>query len=128
MVVGGKMVLRMDESGTIQVAGGNITVDGAEIKLRGSQIKKVMPAGPRQQQLEIQRLEELRRAPAVADFRLVDQDGKPVANEPFRVEFADGTVRTGATDASGQAKVPAPKQGTYTVSFTRIEPSAWRKE
>jgi hypothetical protein len=128
LIVGGKVALSVDSGGKIQFFGSSVTVDGSGVTLKGSKLSKVAPAAAVQQQLQIKRLEELKYAPAVAEFSLADQDGKPVASQPFRVEFEDGTVKKGITDASGKAKVPAPKQGTYKVSFTQLEPSAWRKK
>jgi hypothetical protein len=39
------------------------------------------------------------------DILLVDADGKPIANEDFRLTLPDGTVITGKLDANGLAGV-----------------------
>jgi len=121
LVVNGKVALRMDGSGTIQLAGSSVTVDGAEIKLKGSRLQKVVPAALRKQQIEVQRLEELGRSqgpPKDLRVRLLG-GGVARAGKRYTLELDDGTKREGTTDGSGCVveKIPA----TVRTATVKIE-------
>lgn len=51
------------------------------------------------------------------EVRLIDPDGKPVANERFRIELPDGTVHEGTTDAEGLGGLEMldPGEGVLTL-------------
>ena len=51
------------------------------------------------------------------EVRLIDTDGKPIANEPFRIEMPDGSVHQGTTDAEGLGGVEliAPGEGVLSL-------------
>jgi hypothetical protein len=114
--VGGKQVLVLDRSGLLQINGRNITVDGAEIGLRGGRISKVTPGGARQKEVQIQDLGGLQGAVALAELKLVDLDGQPVIHQELQIKFADGTARRGVTGADGQAKVPGTAPGQFELT------------
>jgi N-acetylmuramoyl-L-alanine amidase len=90
-------------------------------------VQKVVPAAVQQEQLRIKQLEELRSALTFVGVSLVDQEGRPVPGEPFRVEFPGGAVKRGVTGGDGTVKVPGSKEGTAKVTFTRLDPAAWGK-
>ena len=96
------------------------------MKLQGGQIKKVSGAGPAARQVKAATLNAAASSPHAAEFALVGRDGTPVANQRFRIEFSDGSVRRGATDAVGKAKVPAPGQGRYKLVLEGVAPGRAR--
>lgn len=59
------------------------------------------------------------------EIRLVDADGKPMANEPFRLELQDGTVLEGQLDENGLAGVDGiDPSSDGTLTFPRLEQQA----
>ena len=50
-------------------------------------------------------------------IELVEEDGRPVAGEPYVLEAPDGARRTGKLDSDGYAEVQGIPTGTYLVSF-----------
>jgi hypothetical protein len=127
LMVGGKVVLSLDKSGSVMLAGSTVTVGGAVVSLKGSPLGRSGPGTARQKRLQLKKLEARRWAPAFAAFTLVDQDGAPVVNQKFMVELPDGARRRGATDGDGKAKVPATKPGTYRLVLLP-EKNAAKKE
>lgn len=51
------------------------------------------------------------------DFRLVDPDGKPVANMRFKLKDTEGREHTGVTDADGCAGVDGIDPGDCQIEF-----------
>lgn len=60
-------------------------------------------------------------------FSLVDEDGKPVNNEVYRVTLPNGTVREGRSDAQGRAKIEGIAMGNCTISFPNIDANDWHQ-
>jgi hypothetical protein len=61
------------------------------------------------------------------EIELIDADDKPVADEAYRLQLPDGSIRTGKLDAKGRAYVGdivAP--GQCKVCFPEIDASEWR--
>jgi uncharacterized Zn-binding protein involved in type VI secretion len=52
---------------------------------------------------------------------LTNEQGKPVADEPYRVRLATGEIRQGKLDANGKAKEPRIPPGNVQVNFPNIE-------
>jgi type VI secretion system secreted protein VgrG len=61
------------------------------------------------------------------EIQLVDADGQPVANEPFRITLPDGSDRQGVTDAAGLARFDELDPGTCELTFHKRDRSEWRK-
>ena len=61
------------------------------------------------------------------EIQLVDADGNPVPNEPYRIEAPDGTVNEGSTDGNGVARVDGIDPGNCKISFTALDKQAWSK-
>ncbi|MFN7993069.1 MAG: type VI secretion system tip protein VgrG [Bryobacteraceae bacterium] len=60
------------------------------------------------------------------EIKLVDEDGKPVAGEPYKVTLADGTtVADGTLDDKGFARVNNIDPGTCTVTFPNRDKQDW---
>jgi N-acetylmuramoyl-L-alanine amidase len=60
------------------------------------------------------------------DLELKDKEGKAVPREKFRVELPDGSVRRGALDEDGKARVGVPTSGTCRVTLTRLDAELWK--
>lgn len=61
------------------------------------------------------------------EIQLTDRDGKPVPNEPYRVETPDGGATEGCTDRNGVARLDGIDPGTCKISFTALDQQAWSK-
>jgi hypothetical protein len=60
------------------------------------------------------------------EIELVDEDGKPVADEEYRVLAPDGGEHVGRLGSSGRARVGDIPAGTCKVSFPGLDADAWR--
>ncbi len=58
-------------------------------------------------------------------FRMVDEAGKPVVGEKFRLKLPDGTLREGLTNMNGEVRVDGIDPGTCQLSFPDIDPDQW---
>jgi uncharacterized protein (DUF2345 family) len=56
-------------------------------------------------------------------LKLEDEDGRPVAGEPYEVTLPDGSVASGTTDEKGQARVEGFEPGQCKVSFPKLDKS-----
>ena len=59
-------------------------------------------------------------------IELVDAAGRPVPNEPYKVELPDGGIRQGNLDPAGRAYIGDIKPGQCRVSFPDIDANEWR--
>jgi hypothetical protein len=55
------------------------------------------------------------------EIELVDDEGKPVANEAWFVELPDGTTKSGRTDAKGYARIDGIDPGTAKITFPDMD-------
>ena len=62
------------------------------------------------------------------EIQLLDAEGAPVPNEPYRIEAPDGTASEGSTDSNGVARVEGIDPGTCKISFTALDQQAWSKK
>ena len=61
------------------------------------------------------------------EIELFDDDDEPVADEPYRLELPDGSIRTGKLDADGRAYVgDIVVPGQCRISFPEIDKNEWR--
>lgn len=56
-------------------------------------------------------------APTALEFRSVYANGKPIAGLPYSASLADGTVKTGKTDASGVGRIDGTHAGSAKISY-----------
>ena len=61
------------------------------------------------------------------ELELLDKQGQPVTNEPYRSELQDGTVSEGSTDDRGRARVDEIDPGNCKMSFPSLDQSSWRR-
>jgi len=60
------------------------------------------------------------------EINLVDEQGKPVAGEPYKVTLPDGsTVADGTLDEKGHARVDHIDPGTCKVTFPNLDKDTW---
>lgn len=60
-------------------------------------------------------------------IELVDEAGKPVPNENYRITLPDGTSVEGTLDKKGRAKITGIDPGTCKVSFPDRDADCWKK-
>jgi hypothetical protein len=60
------------------------------------------------------------------EIELVDEEGSPVPGMAYRVECADGWVRTGWTNAHGKAREEGLRQTSCKVSFPELHARDWK--
>ena len=60
-------------------------------------------------------------------FEVVDEDGVPVADEMYRAELPDGSVREGRVNnqGKGQVQLVGVEEGSCIVSFPKIDKNDW---
>ncbi|HQU13045.1 MAG TPA: type VI secretion system tip protein VgrG [Thermodesulfobacteriota bacterium] len=61
------------------------------------------------------------------EIELVDEDGKPVPGERYRVETPDGKIAEGSLDEKGFARINRVKPGNCKVTFPKLDKDAWEK-
>jgi len=59
------------------------------------------------------------------EIELLDEEGKPVANEAYFIELPDGSTISGRTGADGKARIDGIDPGTARVSFPDRDQSAY---
>lgn len=59
------------------------------------------------------------------EIELVDEDGKPVAGERYKIKLPDGSVADGTLGTDGLARVEGFEPGTCEISFPNLDRSAW---
>jgi uncharacterized Zn-binding protein involved in type VI secretion len=62
------------------------------------------------------------------EIELLDQDGKPVPNEPYRIELPDSTPTEGSTDDRGRARVDGIDPGNCKISFPSLDQRSWKRK
>jgi len=71
---------------------------------------------------------EAKKKPHWIEIQLVDEEGQPVAGEPYIVTLPDGsTVADGTLDEKGFARVEGIDPGTCKVTFPNLDKDAWDK-
>ena len=67
------------------------------------------------------------KKPHWIEIELVDEEGKPVPGEEYRITLPDGsTVASGTLDGKGKARVDGIDPGTCKVTFPNLDQSAWK--
>jgi type VI secretion system secreted protein VgrG len=61
------------------------------------------------------------------EIELLDEAGKPVAGEPYKITLPDGTtVADGTLDDKGRARVSNIDPGSCQVTFPNLDQEAWK--
>jgi type VI secretion system secreted protein VgrG len=62
------------------------------------------------------------------EIEMVDEDGKPVAGEAYRITLPDGeTTAEGTLDDKGFARVETIDPGSCKITFPNLDKSAWEE-
>jgi hypothetical protein len=62
------------------------------------------------------------------EVEMVDEDGKPVTGQIYKVTLSDGeTVAEGTLDEKGLARIEGIEPGDCKVTFPRLDKDAWEK-
>lgn len=59
------------------------------------------------------------------EIELIGEDDKPIPWEKYRIKLPDGTVRDGALNDQGFARVDGIDPGTCEVTFPALDKAAW---
>jgi hypothetical protein len=59
------------------------------------------------------------------EIQLVDPDGKPIADQRYKITASDGRVYQGYTDSLGSALVRNLPAGNCNISFPELDKAAW---
>jgi hypothetical protein len=59
-------------------------------------------------------------------IELLDGDGNPIADEPYKLMLPDGSIREGKTDSKGTAGASGIDPGSCKVCFPRLDGRLWR--
>ncbi len=70
--------------------------------------------------------EENKEKKSWIEIELVDEAGKPVPGEPYRITLPDGTVADGTLDEKGFARVDHIDPGSCKVTFPNLDKEAWK--
>lgn len=60
------------------------------------------------------------------EIELVNDQGKPVPQERYRIELPDGTIQDGILDPQGRARVSDIDPGACKITFPEIDAKEWR--
>jgi hypothetical protein len=60
------------------------------------------------------------------EVKLVDQDGKPVPNERYRLKLPDGSVKDGRLNDSGSVRFDGIDPGNCDISFPDLDTKDWK--
>ena len=70
--------------------------------------------------------EENKEKKSWIEIELVDEAGKPVPGEPYRITLPDGTVADGTLDDKGFARADHIDPGSCKVTFPNLDKEAWK--
>jgi uncharacterized Zn-binding protein involved in type VI secretion len=63
---------------------------------------------------------------AWVEITLEDQNGQPVAGEPYKIKLPDGSTVKGTLDDKGFARVDGIDPGTCQITFPKIDTHYWK--
>jgi type VI secretion system secreted protein VgrG len=124
LVVNDKLILQVEKSGNTKLFANKLTLDGSDIKFKGSKVQMLGAGSLQSMSKKVQDLENLQEQnpePNVMKFNLKDESGKTLANQSFEIKLPDGTVKKGKTDGSGNARVEDVPAGQHEISFPGLD-------
>lgn len=122
LIVGGHLILSVEQSGNVAFNVKTFTVDGSDIKLKGKSIKKQGAGSLKDKSIQPKELKDMEDPePLKVEVELTDTEGKPVKDQPFELHFPDGTIKKGKVDGSGKAVVEKVPAGDYRIVFPELE-------
>jgi hypothetical protein len=103
-------------------------VDSGRLRVERVDLPRGQPAAPRPDETSTTpALGPEPRPDAWIAIEVVDDDDKPVPNVAYRIQCADGRVRTGTTDRKGKAREEGLQPGDCEVSFPALHETDWRQ-
>lgn len=118
LVVNDKLILSMEKSGKVQLFAKTLTLDGSDIKVKGSKVK-LEPAGSlkdksvKNKDIDALPEDQLKKSVA-AQFEL--PEGVSLEGQSFEVKLADGSKKSGKL-GGGMTSVAEAKPGQAELSF-----------
>jgi type VI secretion system secreted protein VgrG len=67
------------------------------------------------------------KKPSFIEIELVDEKGKPVPGEPYKLTLPDGSTTEGTLDEKGFVRIDGMEPGDCKVTFPRLDREAWKK-
>lgn len=61
------------------------------------------------------------------EIELVDEEGKPVPGEAYKIKLPDGTYDSGTLNEKGLCRIEGIEPGTCQISFPNLDKDAWEK-
>lgn len=61
-------------------------------------------------------------------IKLVDQDGKPVPSEEYRITLPDGSMVEGDLDKKGFARIKGIDPGACHITFPNLDKDIWHRK
>jgi len=61
------------------------------------------------------------------EIQMLNEAGKPVTGQSYKVTLADETVAEGTLDAKGFARIDGIEPGSCKVTFPGLDKEAWKK-
>lgn len=61
------------------------------------------------------------------EIELVNEEGNPVAGEPFKVTLPDESMFSGTLNEKGFYRIEGIDQGTCKITFPNLDKDAWEK-
>ncbi|QQR42871.1 type VI secretion system tip protein VgrG [Myxococcus xanthus] len=121
--VGSKVFLRMEKSGKITLLANALTMEGSEIKFKGSKVQ-MKDAGSSSNAkvtaVKIPKIDEL-QPKHVTKVQGTGADGKPLGGKKFEVKLPDGKMQEGQFDVNGIAVIESAQAGALTFTLTDID-------
>ncbi|WP_434347936.1 type VI secretion system tip protein TssI/VgrG [Myxococcus virescens] len=121
--VGSKVFLRMEKSGKITLLANALTMEGSEIKFKGSKVQ-MKDAGSSSSAkvtaVKIPKIDEL-QPKHVTTVQGTGADGKPLGGKKFEVKLPDGKRQEGQFDVNGIAVIESAQAGALTFTLTDID-------
>jgi type VI secretion system secreted protein VgrG len=119
LVVGGNLILQMEKSGNVKLFAKALTIDGSNVKIKGSKVK-LEPAGSLKsgsgKKADIKKLAKATPRSSVV-FQTLSTGSEVLEGKEFALKLADGSTRKGKLDSSGMAQMDGVKPGKVTLTF-----------
>ena len=118
LIVNGQLILSIEKSGKVRFLPKTLTIDGSDIKVKGSKVKMLGAGSSKSQSVKLKEIEALKATPGPVDVEMLSSQGKPMANQSFELTLPDGTVKKGKLDANGKARFESVPPGSGTIRLT----------
>jgi hypothetical protein len=94
----------------------------------GSPVNNQAPPSPRQVRNNALPPPPPKEEKTWVEFRLVNDDGKPMPGARYKLKVTDGSVREGNLDDNGSVRVQNLDPGMCTISFLDYDQREWKRK